>query len=430
MINKIEQHQMLLEAGYRCEYCRRDLIDEVYEFDHIVPQVILGPSVKSNFAVSCSRCNRNKGKLTYYVDPHTRNTVKLFNPRGMNWEKHFHHVDGEVVGKTAEGRATASLLFRTTPRYSPPDLSWNKLESIARNEYLYRFLNHLRYLRLQNQFGLLKSLLNDLPISIEATKQELEIANKIKHFLQLELYFTRSEKIDIAKGIMLGEDLLNSQQNDIKEDIKGTLSILYQQRATIKFNSGDVLGARQDQKRSYELHACINPSTAKKSLLSSQPNIRTYLRSLTLEHKYDNVNLSNFEFSEILTASIDLYNESDFSHFTYLIDLTLLAEKPYWPAIEGLYSTITVLLESSGYGTNIDRAKLITIKRRWWVMHYLLEQEPWWDAFKGDLTYWDEVKMYNEIRELYNSFKKTDHLFKPSIYKDIVKLISEHLLSI
>jgi len=305
MVDRVEQIHMLTMAGHRCEYCRRDLMGDLIELDHITPQALEGPSIKSNLAVSCGRCNRNKGKRTHYVDPHTHTVTCLYNPRLMHWENHFHFIDGEVVGKTVEGRATAALLFRTTPRYSPPDLSWNKLEGIASNDYLYRFLNHLRYLRLQNEFGLLRKLVQKPPQGLEATESELTIANNITNFLLLELHFTRSQGLDVLNGITIGEALLQDKENTFREDIKGALSILYQQRATIRFNSGDVTGARFDQQRSYKLHAGGRKISAKRFMFSTQESLRTYLRSISLAHKYEEIQMSTVQLRELLEVAVD-----------------------------------------------------------------------------------------------------------------------------
>jgi len=90
-----------------------------------------------------------------------------------------------------------------------------------------------------------------------------------------------------------------------------------------------------------------------------------------------------------------------------LADLILLTNKPVWAALEMLYVILTNLLEVGGYGTSLDMAKLVTIRRRWWALHCLLESEIWLEALRGDLAFWKEVNMYNEIRELYSLLKRT-----------------------
>lgn len=223
--SQLEAQKMLALASYRCEYCHRNLMNELYEIEHINPQAYGGENLLDNLAISCSRCNRNKGTRRHFVDPFTRDLLPIFNPRTMKWPDHFDVIGSEVVGKTPIGRATAALLFRSTPKFAPPDLQWDKLEAIERNEYLYRFLNHLRYRRIQNQFEILQISINSSLPPFDITPEELKIANRVKNFLQLELFFTRSQTIDVEHGIQLGEALLSSADSVLQAEVRQILSI-------------------------------------------------------------------------------------------------------------------------------------------------------------------------------------------------------------
>ena len=54
-------------AGYRCTYCRRDMLGHVdtyhrlWEHDHIVPRHAGGADTEENTALCCLPCNRIKG---------------------------------------------------------------------------------------------------------------------------------------------------------------------------------------------------------------------------------------------------------------------------------------------------------------------------------------------------------------------------------
>ena len=55
--------QVWRRANGRCEYCQlsREFDDRAFEIDHIRSQKHLGPTVASNLALSCFRCNSFKG---------------------------------------------------------------------------------------------------------------------------------------------------------------------------------------------------------------------------------------------------------------------------------------------------------------------------------------------------------------------------------
>ena len=55
-------------AGYKCEYCDKDLLASVDDYafswqcDHIIPRAAAGEDTLENFALSCAVCNRIKSK--------------------------------------------------------------------------------------------------------------------------------------------------------------------------------------------------------------------------------------------------------------------------------------------------------------------------------------------------------------------------------
>jgi hypothetical protein len=312
----------------------------------------------------------------------------------MDWRTHFQVRAGEVVGTTSTGRSTAALLFRATQRYSPPDLKWDKLESVAGNEHLYRFLNHLRYRRLQ------RVLASPLP-PLSATPDEIQVAERIQRLLALELLFTRGTELDVARGIALGEQMLGRNSSATSE-VRGVLSILYQQRATLRFAQNDLRGARSDQRRSFALYGQVRPPGDESAMrFAEADDLRSYLRALSVVHKYDALQWKRGALRDLVSIAVDLQDEGDFRHFTYLTDLVLLQAEPDAKALEGVYGVLTDILETGGYGATIDRARLVTLRRRWWALHCLLEAEVWYEALHADLFFWREIEMFNELRELH-----------------------------
>ena len=69
-----------------------------------------GPTVASNLALSCFRCNSFKGSDISRIDNNTRKLTPLFNPRRHKWATHFRWDGPYLVGRTAIGRVTVALL--------------------------------------------------------------------------------------------------------------------------------------------------------------------------------------------------------------------------------------------------------------------------------------------------------------------------------
>lgn len=101
-------------ASGLCEYCRsqaRFAIDPLV-IDHIQPVSRGGKTIAENLALSCQTCNNYKYTKTEVLDPVTNQSVPLFHPREMVWEKHFTWNEDvtQAIGITPVGRATIALL--------------------------------------------------------------------------------------------------------------------------------------------------------------------------------------------------------------------------------------------------------------------------------------------------------------------------------
>ena len=113
-ISQDVRQRVILRAGNRCEYClaHQDHVFDILEIDHIIPTAAGSSDDEENLCVSCGLCNRYKGAQHSAVDPHSGQTVELFNPRHHDWYDHFGWEEGGVfiVGLTPHGRATADAL--------------------------------------------------------------------------------------------------------------------------------------------------------------------------------------------------------------------------------------------------------------------------------------------------------------------------------
>lgn len=99
-------------AGARCEYCHMPSGVDVLPFciDHVVPRKHGGATNAENLALACSLCNRFKLDNFAGIDPATLTIAPLFHPRLDTWNHHFSWDKGSLIGLTATGLATISVL--------------------------------------------------------------------------------------------------------------------------------------------------------------------------------------------------------------------------------------------------------------------------------------------------------------------------------
>jgi hypothetical protein len=106
-------------ARGRCEYCisPEAYSTQSFESDHVIPHSKGGRTALQNLAWSCG-CHRYKGDRTHAIDPQTRRSVPLFNPRRQRWHRHFAWSDDllTILGLTATGRATIVALRLNRPQ--------------------------------------------------------------------------------------------------------------------------------------------------------------------------------------------------------------------------------------------------------------------------------------------------------------------------
>ena len=106
--------QVRIRARGLCEYCHASEQWQYVPFtvDHVMPLSLEGSDDVNNLALACFHCNRRKFIAVAAFDPHTNESVAIFNPRTQVWDEHFvWSTDGvQLVGLTASGRATIEKL--------------------------------------------------------------------------------------------------------------------------------------------------------------------------------------------------------------------------------------------------------------------------------------------------------------------------------
>lgn len=105
-----------------CEYCR--LPQQASQFvrfhiEHIIARQHGGKSEADNLALACHSCNFHKGPNIAGIDPESGALTPLFHPRRQRWNDHFVWQGTRIEGRTAIGRATATLLAMN---------NWQRLE--------------------------------------------------------------------------------------------------------------------------------------------------------------------------------------------------------------------------------------------------------------------------------------------------------------
>lgn len=104
-------------AKSACEYCKmpQEFDGFTHEIDHVIARKHKGLTLARNLALACFPCNNHKGPNVAGVDPITGKITKLYNPRRNKWNRHFRWDGPYLVGLTAVGRTTISVLDINDP---------------------------------------------------------------------------------------------------------------------------------------------------------------------------------------------------------------------------------------------------------------------------------------------------------------------------
>ena len=118
-------------AQFRCEYCQSQglITGGIFHIEHIFPETFGGKTESDNPALSCARCNLNKGTRTRFHDPVSGRTVVLFNPRKQSWLRHFRWSgDGtRILGRTRSGRVAVIALNMNPPAIVLSRVVWVRM---------------------------------------------------------------------------------------------------------------------------------------------------------------------------------------------------------------------------------------------------------------------------------------------------------------
>jgi 5-methylcytosine-specific restriction endonuclease McrA len=105
-------------ASNACEYCwlPQHCQEATYHVDHVLPRSKGGLTSLDNLALACVTCSLRKAARAFARDPHSGETVRLFNPREDDWNEHFRFTPNwRIEGRTAIARATLAALGMNRP---------------------------------------------------------------------------------------------------------------------------------------------------------------------------------------------------------------------------------------------------------------------------------------------------------------------------
>ena len=117
-VTQRQRRRIRARAGGCCEYCRIGIGEQssAFHIDHIIAISHGGDDIDQNLCLACLECNSFKGVNIAAIDPQTDKPSRLFHPRMQNWDNHFQiNPDASILGLTAEGRTTASVLRLNDP---------------------------------------------------------------------------------------------------------------------------------------------------------------------------------------------------------------------------------------------------------------------------------------------------------------------------
>lgn len=387
---------LLQRAGRHCEYCLRRLEGSGWEVEHTYPRWLGGASSFTELAVSCSRCNRNKGGHVHWRDPVTGTVVPLFNPRQENWSEHFRDCGLYIIGKTAVGRATASLLFRSTRQYLPKDLRWDVIADIE-DENLHSWLNHQRARRLWNEFAALERQLKKGVLRTqtrESSHRDREIATHATQALRLEMLFTRARPEDVTLGLRAVRRFVAQElPMQLRKWGAEIQSVLLQQKATLLKLHGQHRLALRFQMRAVD--------AMEASLASVQLSRRQIARLEAVRSRAQVATQSPSE--DALHRALDDAQAGEPRTLTCLADAELYAGERS-RIFDRLASATEMAVSEAGYGQGFDFARGIAVRRRWWGLKALNGDRLNMDLLLSDLELWRKVQMENELRELGSIF--------------------------
>lgn len=395
-----DQRQFLLSrADYRCEYCRCEISQRQYEIEHIIPRDKGGTNNVENYAIACGECNSRKGTATRARDANTWELRPLFHPRKDSHAEHFRMMGGDLVGRTPTGRATAALLFRSTPQLIARDLKWSPLLDLRPECGLYSLMNDLRAKQMRNDFSVIDFTLENDPCFRRADPEDQLMAREAFILLLAELCMLRAGVGDIQRGLNLvrAYQKVGTRRPMIRSELFALESILLKQAATtLALQRNQQLSSRYQEIAARRFNQMMN-LRGEDFMLPEFSHWK--FRLLALLNRFQSPQESLYNQHDLKNAIAMAEDTQRPDALIPLADVELALRRPSRLAEPLLEKLERVLLEV-GYGQDANYAPGVAVRRRWWELRMRIGADLDERLLKEDVAFWKRISMSNEWRSL------------------------------
>lgn len=78
------KHQIVVQQGHRCYYCKRAMKSKDFTLDHLIPQMRGGTDDRDNLVATCKPCNQDKESMTEEEYNEYRRSKKIIHTTPLN----------------------------------------------------------------------------------------------------------------------------------------------------------------------------------------------------------------------------------------------------------------------------------------------------------------------------------------------------------
>lgn len=397
-----KRRRLFAEYSFRCGYCRNSADLEI---DHYQPTALGGDDEQTNLIVACRRCNQNKRAQdpSAFEDPLTGARVGLFNPSRDEWNAHFdYRLDGQLVGTSEVGRATASRLFRLTPGtpsvvLDPPSIA--RLGSPAQLE-----VGSLQRLRLANTFDQIEVGLPDLRSGLADTAEEVAAIAWALDALELGMLHTRADASDLHRAELLmlrtwGEHMYPEQP----ELWFNKRTVHFAELATVAW----LRGHYETSIRLQQLAAdAFKHFRTRQGSTHRRPSFFDDVREFTLKHKYLLASSPTDLTETIVNEARGYCQLGDTAPIRFVADWAAFCTDVPIEKLEMVSSILEFEITRCGYGQDFDLAAGAMLRRRWWLLQARLGIGFSSSVLEHDIATWTQWELFNEPREVAAAFDR------------------------
>ncbi len=327
--------------------------------------------------------------------------MRFFNPLQDNWNEHFLARNGLIFGKSAVGRASASILFQPMPALAP-NLDTPIHFHFAMSERLAVLTAALMQRHDAVNYRAARHALNEFNLAIATLDPtEREVAVFIGQWARAQMRFRAGSAPNVRQN--LREGIANLRRGDLSAVGRDAELFRHEwvamsaiQAATL----GRLWNNREMERRARTLATRVYSDLATHPLLGSSHFL---WRALVHKGELAAVDLP------ALDAYIDDVAEAEQANtFVLLGEMSEAVAKSESQVgvIESAFALVDKTMETAGYAAGGDRAESVTLRRRGWLLQLRLELPIDARLLRNDLSYWTNLGLTNEVRTLYADLRR------------------------